>query len=60
MSDKGKGIMEASPAEKGFSLPMSMKILSWNIRGLNMPLKQKVIKKLLIQHRISIVCVKLG
>jgi exonuclease III len=31
-----------------------MKILSWNIRGLNLPLKQKEIKKLIIHHKISI------
>jgi exonuclease III len=33
-----------------------MKILSWNIRGLNMPLKQKEIRKLIFQHKIYSVC----
>jgi exonuclease III len=34
-----------------------MKLLSWNIRGLNMPLTQKEIRKMILSHRISILCV---
>jgi len=33
-----------------------MKLLSWNIRGLNMPLKQKEIRRMVFSHRISILC----
>jgi hypothetical protein len=33
-----------------------MKLLSWSIRGLNMPLKQKEIRRMVYSHRISILC----
>jgi exonuclease III len=33
-----------------------MKILIWNIRGLNKPLKQREIKKMVSRLNISIVC----
>jgi hypothetical protein len=33
-----------------------MKILSWNVRGLNMPLKQKEVRKLVRRLNLSIVC----
>jgi exonuclease III len=33
-----------------------MKLLSWNVRGLNMPLKQKEVRKVVRRLNLSIVC----
>jgi hypothetical protein len=55
--DKGKGKLNASPTDRGlFSSGWAMKLLSWNVRGLNMPLKQKEVRKVVRRLNLSIVC----
>ena len=37
---------------------MKIKILSWNVRGVNDPDKRKVIKNFLRTHRVDLVCLQ--
>ena len=37
---------------------MKIKILSWNVRGMNGPDKRKVIKSFLRTHRVDLVCLQ--
>ena len=37
---------------------MKIKILSWNVRGVNDPDKRKVIKNFLKTHRVDLVCLQ--
>lgn len=42
--------------EGGFSYYCEMKFISWNVRGLNNPLKQKEISKMVVRLKLSIIC----
>ena len=37
---------------------MKLKILSWNVRGVNDPDKRKVIKNFIRIHRVDMVCLQ--
>ena len=37
---------------------MKIKILSWNVKGVNDPDKRKVIKNFLITHKVDLVCLQ--
>ena len=37
---------------------MKIKILSWNVRGVNDPDKRKVIKNFLKTHKVDLVCLQ--
>ena len=37
---------------------MKVKILSWNVRGVNDPDKRKLIKNFLRTHRVDLVCLQ--
>ena len=37
---------------------MKIKILSWNVRGVNDPDKRKVIKNFIRTHRVDLVCLQ--
>ena len=37
---------------------MKIKILSWNVRGVNDPDKRRVIKNFLRTHRVDLVCLQ--
>ena len=37
---------------------MKLRILSWNVRGVNDPVKRKVIKNFIRNHRVDIICLQ--
>ena len=37
---------------------MKLKIISWNVRGVNDPDKRKVIKNFIRTHRVDLVCLQ--
>ena len=37
---------------------MKIKILSWNVRGVNDPVKRRVIKSFLRSNRVDLVCLQ--
>lgn len=41
---------------RGVSLPLSMRILIWNIRGFNIPFKQQEVRKEVKRLNVNIIC----